>query len=99
VTVRVDRKEGIAQLVCKICDQRFQSKVNRVYTLWLSNVVDLMQCGLFVPDLTEAVDIYSMWVDAADEAEKEQVSTRPRPAASGRRPEYSAAAVSDDEDD
>jgi transcription elongation factor Elf1 len=25
----MDRKEGIAQLFCKVCDQRFQSKVNR----------------------------------------------------------------------
>lgn len=29
VTVRLDRKEGIAQLVCRVCDQRYQSKVNR----------------------------------------------------------------------
>lgn len=29
VTVRLDRKEGIAQLFCKVCDQRYQSKVNR----------------------------------------------------------------------
>ncbi|KAI6109791.1 hypothetical protein F5141DRAFT_1116732 [Pisolithus sp. B1] len=28
VTVRIDRKEGIAQLVCRVCDQRYQSKVN-----------------------------------------------------------------------
>ena len=31
VTVRLDRKEGIAQLFCKVCDQRYQSKVNRAY--------------------------------------------------------------------
>lgn len=30
VTVRLDRKEGIAQLFCKVCDQRYQSKVNRM---------------------------------------------------------------------
>jgi hypothetical protein len=29
VTVRLDRKEGLAQLVCRVCDQRYQSKVNR----------------------------------------------------------------------
>jgi Transcription elongation factor Elf1 like len=29
VTVKLDRKEGVAQLVCKICGQSFQSKVNR----------------------------------------------------------------------
>ncbi len=31
VTVKLDRKEGIAQLMCKICGQSFQSKVNRTY--------------------------------------------------------------------
>ena len=29
VTVRMDRKEGLAELFCKVCDQRYQSKVNR----------------------------------------------------------------------
>lgn len=29
VTVRLDRKEGVAHLVCRVCDQRYQSKVNR----------------------------------------------------------------------
>lgn len=34
VTVRMDRKEGIAYLFCKVCDQRYQSKANRVYKLF-----------------------------------------------------------------
>ncbi|KAF9075278.1 Elf1-domain-containing protein [Rhodocollybia butyracea] len=40
VTVRIDRKEGVAQLVCRVCDQRYQSKVNHltepvdVYSEW-----------------------------------------------------------------
>ncbi|KAF9053709.1 Elf1-domain-containing protein, partial [Hymenopellis radicata] len=50
VSVRVDRKEGVAQLICKVCDQRFQSKVNH---------------------LTEPIDIYSEWIDAAEAAELE----------------------------
>ncbi len=29
VSVRINRKEGVAQLLCKICDQRYQSKANR----------------------------------------------------------------------
>lgn len=43
VNIRVDRKEGVALLVCKVCDQRYQSKVNRtspfllVYTLSLTH--------------------------------------------------------------
>ena len=35
VTVRLDRKEGVAQLVCRVCDQRYQSKVNRVLMFFL----------------------------------------------------------------
>jgi transcription elongation factor Elf1 len=31
VTVKLDRKEGVAQLICKICGQSFQSKVNRTF--------------------------------------------------------------------
>jgi hypothetical protein len=31
VTVKLDRKEGIAQLLCKVCGQSFQSKVNRTF--------------------------------------------------------------------
>ncbi|KAH9001248.1 Elf1-domain-containing protein [Lactarius akahatsu] len=51
VTVKLDRKEGVAQLVCKVCGQSFQSKVNH---------------------LTEPIDIYSEWLDAADYAAKEE---------------------------
>ncbi|KZT67730.1 Elf1-domain-containing protein [Daedalea quercina L-15889] len=63
VTVRLDRKEGIAQLFCKVCDQRYQSKVNH---------------------LTEPIDIYSEWIDAADAAEKEILSNRRTTAGSSR---------------
>ncbi|KAH6918554.1 Elf1-domain-containing protein [Coprinopsis sp. MPI-PUGE-AT-0042] len=78
VTVRMDRKEGVAQLVCKICDQRYQSKVNH---------------------LTEPVDIYSEWIDAADAAQKEDDGnpTPRRPAASSSRAAPAPAAYSDDE--
>ncbi|KIJ17422.1 hypothetical protein PAXINDRAFT_175877 [Paxillus involutus ATCC 200175] len=63
VTVRLDRKEGVAQLVCRVCDQRYQSKVNH---------------------LTEPIDIYSEWIDAADAAQKDDQAHR-RPAASSSR--------------
>ncbi|KAF7793219.1 hypothetical protein EIP86_004329 [Pleurotus ostreatoroseus] len=62
VTVRMDRKEGIAQLFCKVCDQRYQSKVNH---------------------LTEPIDIYSEWIDAADAAERQ--AGAPRQTASSSR--------------
>ncbi|TCD71884.1 hypothetical protein EIP91_000016 [Steccherinum ochraceum] len=64
VTVRMDRKEGLAELFCKVCDQRYQSKVNH---------------------LTEAIDIYSEWIDAADAAERDAASGSRRPAASSSR--------------
>ncbi|KAI0928538.1 hypothetical protein AcW1_005751 [Taiwanofungus camphoratus] len=75
VTVRLDRKEGIAQLFCKVCDQRYQSKVNH---------------------LTEPIDIYSEWIDAADAAEKEAISSR-RPVASSSRAAPAVSFGSDNE--
>ncbi|KAJ7155942.1 transcription elongation factor Elf1 like-domain-containing protein [Mycena crocata] len=77
VTVRLDRKEGIAQLACRVCDQRYQSKVNH---------------------LTEPVDIYSEWMDAADAAQTSQPAARPA-AASSSRPVPVAAAESDSDED
>lgn len=29
VTVRIERKDGVANLVCKVCDQRYQGRANR----------------------------------------------------------------------
>ncbi|KAF9052651.1 transcription elongation factor Elf1 like-domain-containing protein [Panaeolus papilionaceus] len=76
VTVRLDKKAGVAQLVCRVCDQRFQSKATH---------------------LTEAVDIYSEWIDAADAAQQEERAAR-RPVASSSRPApIPASAESDDE--
>ncbi|KAI0035072.1 Elf1-domain-containing protein [Vararia minispora EC-137] len=76
VSVKMEKKEGLAQLSCRICDQRFQSKINH---------------------LSEPIDVYSEWIDAADEAEKETLSQR-RPAASSSRSRPAAPpSVSDDE--
>ncbi|KAF8978099.1 hypothetical protein BDQ17DRAFT_1394831 [Cyathus striatus] len=69
-------KEGVAQLVCRVCDQRYQSKVNH---------------------LTEPIDIYSEWIDAADAAEREAHVNR-RPAASSSRQVRVAASVDSDDD-
>ncbi|KAI0273650.1 transcription elongation factor Elf1 like-domain-containing protein [Gloeopeniophorella convolvens] len=79
VIVKLDRKEGIAQLVCKVCDQRFQSKVNH---------------------LTEPIDIYSEWIDAADHAAKEEerrAQRRPVASSSRARPVGPPSVGSDDE--
>jgi len=71
----LDRKEGVALLVCKVCDQRYQSKVNH---------------------LTEPIDIYSEWIDAADAAQNEAPPRRP--VASSSRAAPRAAAVASDDD-
>ena len=95
VTVRLDRKEGIAQLFCKVCDQRYQSKVNRkLHLLFLWSWVFIV---IFLSDLTEPIDIYSEWIDAADAAERETTPTR-RPAASSSRPAPAAVSFGSDEE-
>ncbi|KAI5899475.1 hypothetical protein GGG16DRAFT_46821 [Schizophyllum commune] len=41
VTVRMDKKDGVAYLSCKVCDQRYQGKVNHltepidIYAEWM----------------------------------------------------------------
>jgi len=63
VNIRVDRKEGVALLVCKVCDQRYQSKVNRMSSLSRSFATPYLPYLLRV-DPTETIDIYSEWIDA-----------------------------------
>ncbi|EJD06037.1 Elf1-domain-containing protein [Fomitiporia mediterranea MF3/22] len=76
VNVKIDRKEGIATLLCRICGQRFQGRVNH---------------------LTEPIDVYSEWIDAADAAQNEMDGDDMRRAvASGSRPRQRAE-VSDDD--
>ncbi|KAH7103872.1 Elf1-domain-containing protein [Auriculariales sp. MPI-PUGE-AT-0066] len=60
VTCKIDRKEGLAYMQCKICGQSFQGRVHH---------------------LTEPIDVYSMWIDAADEAEKSGPAASRRPQA------------------
>lgn len=79
----MDRKEGIAQLFCKVCDQRFQSKVNRMSLCLCFSVNDLIvSCA----DLTEPIDIYSEWIDAADAAERQASGSRPATSSTRQAP-------------
>jgi len=95
VTVRIDRREGVAQLVCRVCDQRYQSKATRKKIL---SAFSLLLNKL--EDLTEAVDIYSEWIDAADAAQKDELVHARRPAASGSSTSRAAPAqVADDSGD
>lgn len=95
VTVKLDRKEGIAQLVCRVCDQRYQSKVNR--ELYLASATLLSSSHLCPQDLTEPIDIYSEWIDAADAADKEQTTPR-RPVASSSRPRPAPPSIGSEDD-
>jgi transcription elongation factor Elf1 len=96
VTVRLDRKEGVAQLVCRICDQRYQGKVNRMSPVYLSPLKPPHYLDVSYPDLTEPIDIYSEWIDAADAVQRDQVVRRP--AASSSRPVPSAPSVGSDDE-
>jgi transcription elongation factor Elf1 len=98
VTVKLDRKEGIAQLVCKVCGQSFQSKVNRTFHTTSHDFRQLIAMRLI--DLTEPIDIYSEWIDAADYAEKEEerrVQRRPSASSSRARPAGPPSVGSDEE--
>ena len=96
MTVRLDRKEGVAQLVCRVCDQRYQSKVNRKCIVDLS--FHLRPSAHALSDLTEPIDIYSEWIDAADAAQREEQIAR-RPVASSSRPVPPLASVEDSDDE
>jgi transcription elongation factor Elf1 len=94
VTVRMDRKEGVANLVCRVCDQRYQSKVNRKRLPSFAIRGSPRQLGFSI-DLTEPIDIYSEWIDAADAAQREDAPRRP--VASSSRAARAPAYDSDDE--
>jgi transcription elongation factor Elf1 len=93
VNVRVDRKEGVALLVCKTCDQRYQSKVNRESSP--AQVYSNAPSSRITADLTEPIDIYSEWIDAADAAQNDPPPRRPT--ASSSRAQRAAAPASDDD--
>ncbi|KIO26255.1 hypothetical protein M407DRAFT_202820 [Tulasnella calospora MUT 4182] len=66
ITCKLDKKESVGHLNCKICGQSFQCAIHH---------------------LSEPIDVYSEWIDAAEEAQATQ-------GGSARR---GAGALSDDE--
>ncbi|OCB84081.1 Elf1-domain-containing protein [Sanghuangporus baumii] len=76
VNVKIDRKEGVATLLCRICGQRFQGRVNH---------------------LTEPIDVYSEWIDAADAAQREKDTKESRRAAVPSSRPRQRAEASDEE--
>ncbi|KAL3425629.1 hypothetical protein PVAG01_02420 [Phlyctema vagabunda] len=73
VTVKIDKKGGVGQLACKVCDQKFQCGVNcepRMMPPPLNMLARDVLIGL-AADLSAAVDVYSEWVDACDAVAKD----------------------------
>lgn len=64
VSVKLNKKEGVGQLDCKICGQKFQCSINCRSCARLSASTPHPLTSL--PDLSAAVDVFSEWVDAAD---------------------------------
>ncbi|TAQ90384.1 hypothetical protein B7494_g1287 [Chlorociboria aeruginascens] len=77
VAVKLDKKAGVGQLSCKVCDQKFQCAVNCLSYTCLPSP---HSSGCFMltvpPDLSAAVDVYSEWVDACDAVAKEDGEDR-----------------------
>ncbi|KAG8935685.1 hypothetical protein FRC03_001545 [Tulasnella sp. 419] len=51
ITCKMDKKEGLGHLSCKVCGQSFQSEIHH---------------------LSEPIDVYSEWIDAAEAAEADK---------------------------
>jgi transcription elongation factor Elf1 len=80
VVVKLEKKNGVGQLNCKVCNQQYQCQVNCTprFTFPISRL--LMQakeregqrgCADKKTDLSAAVDVYADWVDACDHVAKE----------------------------
>jgi len=85
VSVKLDKKAGVGQLSCKVCDQKFQCAIN-----YLSAAVDVYS------DWVDACDaVAKESEEAGRDFEPERATAQSRPGAS--RP--NKAGVSDDDDD
>lgn len=91
VLCKMDRSNRIGRLDCKDCMQSFQAAITRELSCRLSC---LLQCPRAKPvsrsraALDEAVDLYSMWIDACEavnvqDAAPSQARAAPRRAARG----------------
>lgn len=68
VTVSLDKKGGVGLLDCNVCGQNFQCGIN--CTCWSGgrvppSLLSAFYLYAFSQDLSEAVDVYGEWVDAA----------------------------------
>lgn len=105
VTVKLDKKAGVGQLSCKVCNQQFQCAVNCLPPP--SATKDPPANTSLAIDLSAGVDVYSDWVDACDAVAKEHGEEHGRDgfapsrssAAVGRTSARAAADEDDDNDD
>lgn len=73
VACKIDKKEGLGHLYCKICGQTFQTRANCTRSPGLSAhaITDRP-----TPDLTEPVDVFADWIDASEAASKAYSNNR-----------------------
>lgn len=95
MNVKIDRKEGVATLLCRVCGQRFQGKVNREHKISLDWITMLIYDA---KDLTEPIDIYSEWIDAADAAQNDAGDEEDYQRPTLSRTKSQRAEASDDEE-
>ncbi|KAK4987464.1 hypothetical protein LTR50_004596 [Elasticomyces elasticus] len=70
VSVKIEKKQGVGHLSCKVCGQTFQTGTNCM-SLQLRETCDAHQLTVHTADLSHAVDVYSDWIDACDAVAKE----------------------------
>lgn len=66
--VKFDRKRQRAQIVCRICSETYETDVNCKPFSFSSHI---WFNGSHL-DLSEAIDVYNAWIDACEEANKNQ---------------------------
>ncbi|KAH7971046.1 hypothetical protein HPB49_018416 [Dermacentor silvarum] len=61
--VKMDRQRNTGRITCRVCLEDFQTAINLTYADW---VLALTQS--YTTDLSEAIDVYSDWIDACESA-------------------------------
>lgn len=69
VTVKLDKKSSTGDLSCKVCGQTFQTGINCMFCFSREPTYHVMLTTAL--DLSQAVDVYSDWVDACDAVAKD----------------------------
>ena len=80
VSIKLDKKAGIGDLICKVCAQDFQAPINCKFQAEHTDVTSIFvfsnrRLTASVTDLSAAVDVYSDWIDACDAVAKKNIDT------------------------